>query len=155
MVRITVRIPDGVQIQREASWVAFALTWIVTAALLTVAALHRDLADGGFLADRNLPVRVASPTRALAVIAPRAAWASERLPTASVNVAVAPRPDGEQAVARQSSKVEAVAVRSDVKLTTEPKTSGLIDRIERMGERDLARVAMLMALMHPAGARAR
>jgi hypothetical protein len=148
MERITVRIPDGVQIQREASWVAFALTWIVTAALLTVAALHHDLADGGFLADRNLPVRVASPAKALAVIAPRAAWASERVPTASVSVAVAPRIDGAQAVTRQSSKV-------DVKLVTEPKASSLTDQIERMEERDLARVAMLMALLHPAGARAR
>ncbi|MGH7947679.1 MAG: hypothetical protein ACREQF_00425, partial [Candidatus Binataceae bacterium] len=150
MERMTGWGPDGVQTQREASCLAFALTWIVTAALLTVAALHHDLQNGGFLADINLPVRVAKPTSAIAVVRAREAWAAEEQLAATTNVANAHRFAARHGAAAQSPSLAIVTDVADADFSPEHKAATVAQRLETMGERDLARLAMLVALMHPA-----
>ncbi len=147
MERMTGWGPDGVQIRREASCVAFALTWMVTAALLTVAALHHDLVGGGFLADRNLPARVTRRSAAIAAVGGHEDWAAEKQLATTVDVANAQRFGAVQDAAALRSSVRIVTVTN---LSPEQKAATLAQRLEGMGERDLARLAMLLALMRPA-----
>jgi len=155
MERMTGWGPDGVQIQREASCVAFALTWVVTAALLTVAALHHDLTDGGFLADRNLPARVTKRTVAIAVVGGHEAWVAQNQLATAVDVENVPRFGALQEAAALRSSVRIVADTADTNLSPEHKAATLAQRLEGLGERDLARFAMLLALMHPAAQHSR
>ncbi|MGH7863699.1 MAG: hypothetical protein ACREQB_01820 [Candidatus Binataceae bacterium] len=150
MERMTGWGPDGVQIQREASWLAFALTGIVTAALLTVAALHHDLADGGFLADRNLPVRVTRRATAIAVVGAREAGAAEQTPVTLADGAKTSRFAAEVGATASPSALQVVVDAGDGNLSAEQRAATLAQRLASMGERDLARLAMLVALIHPA-----